>query len=223
MNDQETIIDYFTRIQVLMNSTKAYNEKYLDEQIIDKAYSKKYLDEQIIDKVLRTLTPQFDHIALEIKESKDLGMIKMEVLQNSFKAHEQQLNGRLNGSKVQEQALWLEQERKVERWKKWRSHDSSHGQDQCHTEHDEGESSNKRKGNPTRYKMRKDQEEVYVLQPPRFEVKGNENKVYKLREALYGLKQRKYIQNVLRKFKMENYNDSMTLVEANVKLIKIET
>ncbi|RDX96387.1 hypothetical protein CR513_20958, partial [Mucuna pruriens] len=147
MNDQETITDYFTRIRILINSMKAYSEKYLDEQIIDKDYSEKYLDEQIIDKVLRTLTPQFDHIALEIKESKDLGMIKMEVLQKSFKAHEQQLNGR-----------WLEQERKrkVERWKKWRSCDSSHGQDHCHTEHDEGESSNKRKSNPTQYKMRKE-------------------------------------------------------------------
>ncbi|RDX96389.1 hypothetical protein CR513_20960, partial [Mucuna pruriens] len=35
----------------------------------------------------------------------------------------------------------------------------------------------------------KNKEEAYVLQPPRFEVKGNESKVYKLREALYGLKQ----------------------------------
>ncbi|RDY05861.1 hypothetical protein CR513_10248, partial [Mucuna pruriens] len=38
MNDQETIIDYFTRIQVLINSMKAYSEKYLDEQIIDKVW-----------------------------------------------------------------------------------------------------------------------------------------------------------------------------------------
>ncbi|GAB2279335.1 hypothetical protein Dimus_039345 [Dionaea muscipula] len=33
------------------------------------------------------------------------------------------------------------------------------------------------------------EEEVYVEQPPGFEVKGQENKVYRLKKALYGLKQ----------------------------------
>ncbi|PNX94021.1 reverse transcriptase [Trifolium pratense] len=32
-------------------------------------------------------------------------------------------------------------------------------------------------------------EEVYVAQPPGYEVKGQESKVYKLKKALYGLKQ----------------------------------
>lgn len=31
-------------------------------------------------------------------------------------------------------------------------------------------------------------EEVYVIQPPRFEIKGKESKVYRLKKALYGLK-----------------------------------
>ena len=32
-------------------------------------------------------------------------------------------------------------------------------------------------------------EEVYVKQPPGYEVSGHEDKVYKLNKALYGLKQ----------------------------------
>ena len=32
-------------------------------------------------------------------------------------------------------------------------------------------------------------EEVYVEQPPSYEVAGEENKVYRLKRALYGLKQ----------------------------------
>lgn len=33
------------------------------------------------------------------------------------------------------------------------------------------------------------EEDVYIQQPPRYEIKGQENKVYKLKNALYGLKQ----------------------------------
>ena len=33
------------------------------------------------------------------------------------------------------------------------------------------------------------EEEVYVQQPPGYEIKGHEDKVYRLKKALYGLKQ----------------------------------
>ncbi|RDX74740.1 hypothetical protein CR513_45470, partial [Mucuna pruriens] len=77
MNDQESIGDYFTKIQMLVNSMKA-------------------CDQQIVDKILRTLTPQFDHIVVVIKESKDLQRMQEEELQNSLEAHEQRLLERIS-------------------------------------------------------------------------------------------------------------------------------
>lgn len=67
-----------------------------------KACNEKFIDQQIVAKVLRTLTPQFDHIVVTIKEPKDLAEMKVEELQNSLIAHEQRLNER-NGDKVYEQ------------------------------------------------------------------------------------------------------------------------
>ncbi|RDX93966.1 hypothetical protein CR513_23714, partial [Mucuna pruriens] len=58
MNDQESIGDYLTKIQMLVNSIKTCGEKLLDKQIVDK--------------ILRTLTPQFYHIVVAIEGSKDL-------------------------------------------------------------------------------------------------------------------------------------------------------
>ncbi|RDX95471.1 hypothetical protein CR513_22010, partial [Mucuna pruriens] len=66
INNQELIEDYFTRIQVLVNSMKACG--------------KKVSDQQIVDKILRTLTPQFDHIVVVIEESKDLQRMRVEEL-----------------------------------------------------------------------------------------------------------------------------------------------
>ena len=37
-------------------------------------------EESIIEKVLRSLTPQFDYIVVEIKHSKDLSTIRIEEL-----------------------------------------------------------------------------------------------------------------------------------------------
>ena len=48
-------------------------------------------------------------------------------------------------------------------------------------------------------------EEVYVQQPPRYEIRGHEDKVYKLKKELYGLKQAPRDQyNRIDSYMMEN-------------------
>lgn len=91
MSDQESIVDYFNQVQMLVNSMKACKEEMIDQQVVDK--------------VLRTLTPQFNHVAVAIEESKDLDSMKVEELQKILEAHEQRINERRNGEKAQEQAL----------------------------------------------------------------------------------------------------------------------
>lgn len=57
-------------------------------------------DKKIIEKILRTLTPQYDHIVITIEECKDLEVLKLEELHNSLVAHEQRLLERKNAEKV---------------------------------------------------------------------------------------------------------------------------
>ena len=88
MIEQETIIDYFNRIQVVTNSMRACDEAMADSKIVEK--------------VLRTLTPNFDHIVVVIEESKDIENMNVEELQNSLEAHEQTVLERKNNNKVAE-------------------------------------------------------------------------------------------------------------------------
>ena len=91
MFDQDSITDYFNRVQMLVNGMKTCKEELIDQQLVDK--------------VLRTLTPRFDHVVVVIEESKDLDSMKVEELQNSLEAHEQRINERRNDEKDKEQAL----------------------------------------------------------------------------------------------------------------------
>ena len=70
-----------------------------------KACDEAMVDSKIVEKVLRTLTPNFDHIVVAIEESKDIENMKVEELQNSLEAHEQRVLERKNNNKVAEQAL----------------------------------------------------------------------------------------------------------------------
>ncbi|XP_019416332.1 PREDICTED: uncharacterized protein LOC109327607 [Lupinus angustifolius] len=77
MEMSERIAQFFHRIISLTNEMKACGDVIKDPTIIEK--------------VLRTLTPNFDHIVVAIEESKNLAELKIEELQGSLEAHEQRL------------------------------------------------------------------------------------------------------------------------------------
>ncbi|XP_068474693.1 uncharacterized protein [Phaseolus vulgaris] len=66
MTDQESVCDYFGKIQAIANSMRGYDEQLPDSKVVEK--------------ILRTLTPAFDHIVVEIEESKDLDEMTIEEL-----------------------------------------------------------------------------------------------------------------------------------------------
>ncbi|WVY99219.1 hypothetical protein V8G54_031370 [Vigna mungo] len=77
MGEQETVEGYIGRIQVVVNAMRAC------EKVVK--------DKKIVHNILRTLTPQYDHIVVAILESKDLEKLKVKELQNSLEIHEQRL------------------------------------------------------------------------------------------------------------------------------------
>lgn len=145
MKEQESVAEYFNRMQVLVNSMKTCKELLSDQQIVEK--------------ILRTLTPRFDHIVVAIEESKDLEKMKVDELMNSLEAHEQRLIER-HGEKVQEQALQAQTNPKFKgrnsRYKKgkgkWKGGKSGgHGdfqskKNQHHSANQHAETSEKKKG-----------------------------------------------------------------------------
>ena len=106
MSDQETVVDYFNRMQLLVNSMKTCGESLSDQMIIEK--------------ILRTLSPRFDHIVVAVEESKDLERLKIEELQNSLEAHEQRLNERANSRDLDQamQAQFTKNDGNNKKWKK---------------------------------------------------------------------------------------------------------
>ncbi|CAL0330164.1 unnamed protein product [Lupinus luteus] len=90
MDMNERIAHFFNRMISHTNQMKAYGEVITDQKIIEK--------------ILRTLTPNFDHIVVAIEESRNLEELKLEELQGSLEAHEQRLIERFN-DKSMNQAL----------------------------------------------------------------------------------------------------------------------
>ncbi|XP_019455103.1 PREDICTED: uncharacterized protein LOC109356227 [Lupinus angustifolius] len=90
MESNERVAQFFNKVITYTNAMKACGEKISDQSIIEK--------------ILRTLTPRFDHIVVEIEESKKIEEMKVQDLQGSLEAHEQRLIERSNGRPV-DQAL----------------------------------------------------------------------------------------------------------------------
>lgn len=90
MKEQESVAEYFNRMQQLVNSMKTCNELLSDQQIVEK--------------ILRSLPQKFDYICLAIEESRDVTKMKVEDMLNSLEAHEQRSKDR-SSEKDQEQAL----------------------------------------------------------------------------------------------------------------------
>ncbi|XP_019459987.1 PREDICTED: uncharacterized protein LOC109359748 [Lupinus angustifolius] len=90
MEVNEKVGQFFNKIVSHMNAMKAYGEKLTNQSVLKK--------------ILRTLTPNFDHIVVAIEESKNLEVLKIEDLQGSLEEHEQRLIERSNERSV-DQAL----------------------------------------------------------------------------------------------------------------------
>ncbi|XP_045831524.1 uncharacterized protein LOC123922907 [Trifolium pratense] len=119
MMDKESIGEYFTRLQTLVNSMKNYGETISDQLVIEK--------------VLRTLNPQYDHIVVAIEESKDLSIITVNELQSTLEAHKQRLQERKERKEnkaSQEQALY---EKNGGQWNK-----NGKGKNKCKGEKNKG-------------------------------------------------------------------------------------
>ncbi|GAU23292.1 hypothetical protein TSUD_237460 [Trifolium subterraneum] len=138
MMDKESIGDFFTRLQTLVNTMKNLRDQISDQQVIEK--------------VLRTLNPQFDHIVVAIEESKDLSTMSLNELQSSLEAHEQRLKERKESKNQQEQALYARNGSKNGKGKsKWKNEkykgksESSYDQDHDNGDQIQSESSMKNK------------------------------------------------------------------------------
>jgi len=69
MDENETIVDYFDKMQEHANSIWACKDSIIYQQVVEK--------------ILRTLLQRFDHDAVAIEETKDLEQMEIEALQHS--------------------------------------------------------------------------------------------------------------------------------------------
>lgn len=80
MEENESVVDFFTKVTRLVNKIKMYGEVMTSRLIVAK--------------FLRSLLSKFDHMVVSIEESKDMLIMKKEELQGTFESHEQRVDGR---------------------------------------------------------------------------------------------------------------------------------
>ncbi|XP_019451905.1 PREDICTED: uncharacterized protein LOC109354003 [Lupinus angustifolius] len=88
MEEQETISEYFTRIRALTNLMRSCGEQLIEQGIVEK--------------ILRTLAAKFDHVVVDIEESKDMELLTIDELQGSLEAHEQRFLERISERQTQQ-------------------------------------------------------------------------------------------------------------------------
>jgi gag-polypeptide of LTR copia-type len=75
MNESESVSDYITRVQAVMNQLIRNDEALTDARVVEK--------------ILRSLTGNFENIVCVIEESKDLAKFTVDEFAGSLEAHEQ--------------------------------------------------------------------------------------------------------------------------------------
>ncbi|GAU33416.1 hypothetical protein TSUD_21090 [Trifolium subterraneum] len=75
MKESETVSNYITRVQTVVNQLTRNGETATDARVVEK--------------ILRSLTDKFEYIVCAIEESKDLSTLSVEELAGSLEAHEQ--------------------------------------------------------------------------------------------------------------------------------------
>lgn len=77
MDENESIADYFDKVQDHVNVMKACRDTITDQHV---------------DKILQTLAQRFDHVVVAIEETKDLEEMELETLQHSLEVREYRIS-----------------------------------------------------------------------------------------------------------------------------------